>query len=197
MGALTKKRNRSIDSLWRGNDSLIAAVEAAVGLPIGSDDGVLFIQDVGTKVVGRAYIDKNNGKMYRCVVGTTSVSNDSNFEMIGIGTNSEILQDLSKVDVVNVTYDSEYINDARCFAIGKVIVLNFMTKPNITIPINTKIIFFPNAVQNARFVLSDYQTTNYPNSASSRCILDNNNVRIPNEYVTSGASYGQCITYII
>ncbi|MGL5745028.1 MAG: hypothetical protein ACRCXX_07755 [Cetobacterium sp.] len=94
MGALSKKRSRSIDSLWRGNDALITAVEAAVGIPIGSDDGVLFIQDVGTKIVGRAYIDKNNGRMYRCITVTSSVSNDTNFEMIGIDKNSDSLQNL-------------------------------------------------------------------------------------------------------
>lgn len=77
MGALQSKRNRSIDSLWRGNDVLIKAVEASVGLPIGSDSGVLFIQDVGVKEFAHAYIDTHTGRLYKCVVDSTTATNNN------------------------------------------------------------------------------------------------------------------------
>ena len=53
---------------------------------------LLYIQDVGIKIEGNVYIDKNTERIYKCLHDTPSVNNDSNFEDI---SNNGIASSLS------------------------------------------------------------------------------------------------------
>lgn len=50
------------------------AITSAIGLQFGN---VLYIQDAGLKEKDKVYIDKNTGKLYRCLKNTESQSNTS------------------------------------------------------------------------------------------------------------------------
>ena len=76
MGALGIKRNRTLDSVWEVSDRTIMALEATLGVVIGSDDGrVIYIQDPGVKEVGRGYIDRATKKVHICKERTEDVIN--------------------------------------------------------------------------------------------------------------------------
>lgn len=100
MGALNKRRNFTLDQAWEVSDRTIVALEAVLGIPIGSDDGsVLYIQDVGVKELGYGYIDKITKKIYRCIVRTEEIVNSGTyFEDVSNNTMSNKLNNLSIID---------------------------------------------------------------------------------------------------
>lgn len=84
---------RSIDGLWEQEFNVAKALTAAIGCEFGS---VLNIQDAGQKEQGKVYLDKNNGKLYKCLNTTTSVSNTTeNFALFNVQQNSDRLDNLS------------------------------------------------------------------------------------------------------
>lgn len=86
---------RSIDGLWEQEFNVAKALTAAIGCEFGS---VLNIQDVGQKEQGKVYLDKNNGKLYKCLNTTTSVSNTTeNFALFNVQQNSDRLDNLFEV----------------------------------------------------------------------------------------------------
>lgn len=83
---------RDIEGLWLQALATSKALTAAIGCEFGS---VLNIQDVGQKEQGKVYLDKNNGKLYKCLNTTTSVSNTTeNFALFNVQQNSDRLDNL-------------------------------------------------------------------------------------------------------
>ena len=110
---------RSIDGLWEQEFNVAKALTAAIGCEFGS---VLNIQDVGQKEQGKVYLDKNNGKLYKCLNTTTSVSNTTeNFALFNVQQNSDRLDNLHKIyrryDNYSISNDTGYqINGNNVFA---------------------------------------------------------------------------------
>lgn len=63
---------RDLDEVWKVVDRVDAAINASLGTTFGN---VLYIQDKGNKELGKVYIDKNDGKLYKCIQNTTYESN--------------------------------------------------------------------------------------------------------------------------
>lgn len=122
MGALEKARNRSIDSLWEVNAKTIMALEATLGVAIGSDDGrVIYIQDTGVKEVGRGYIDRATKKVHICKERTEDVINTSaKFEDISVDTINNKLQNLLDYNKIQITIGGIPVRIER---FGKICIL--------------------------------------------------------------------------
>ena len=91
---------RSIDGLWEQEFNVAKALTAAIGCEFGS---VLNIQDAGQKEQGKIYLDKNNGKLYKCLNTTTSVSNTTkNFALFNVQQNSDRLDNLIRINSTSI-----------------------------------------------------------------------------------------------
>ena len=65
----------------------------------GNDINPGFIQDPGQKVKGKFYLDKNTGKLYRCVNNTNSTTNSTdNFQDVSLDAISDKLDNLFKLN---------------------------------------------------------------------------------------------------
>ncbi|MGL5744309.1 MAG: hypothetical protein ACRCXX_04080 [Cetobacterium sp.] len=61
-----------------GLPAVYNALMSGFGEEIGSGD-IRYIQDIGQKLEGTPYLDKNTNKLYLCVATTNSTNNDSSF----------------------------------------------------------------------------------------------------------------------
>lgn len=57
-----------------------------------------FIQDAGTKTVGKMYLDRNTLGLYRCVRETSTTDNNSDFERVDLNGLSDKLQNLIEIN---------------------------------------------------------------------------------------------------
>lgn len=110
---------RDIEGLWLQALATSKALTAAIGCEFGS---VLNIQDAGQKEQGKVYLDKNNGKLYKCLNTTTSVSNTTeNFALFNVQQNSDRLDNLIKTTKITVPWSKFNIVSG-----GQVISRNFV-----------------------------------------------------------------------
>ncbi|MBR8701170.1 hypothetical protein IX289_000073 [Fusobacterium sp. DD1] len=66
---------------------------------VGNEINATFIQDSGQKTKGKFYLDRNTGKLYRCVNNTNSTTNSTdNFQDISLDTVSDKLDNLIKIE---------------------------------------------------------------------------------------------------
>ncbi|MGL6174698.1 MAG: hypothetical protein ACRC1P_08875 [Cellulosilyticaceae bacterium] len=75
----------------------------------GGTTEVVHVQDVGTKLFGKIYIDKISKKAYRCIANPSTTSTDltaSNFEACNVVDNLDKLQNLPKIKALTVDIDS-------------------------------------------------------------------------------------------
>ena len=94
-----------------------------------------FIQDAGEKRIGEYYLDKNTGKLFRCIRTTSSIVNSAEyFKDMSIGSIVNRLENLIKiieVDTSNLTIVIKYLNDTKQIIGGYMIL-----KTNIRIDNN-------------------------------------------------------------
>lgn len=94
-----------------------------------------FIQDAGEKRIGEYYLDKNTGKLFRCIRTTSSIVNSAEyFKDMSIGSIVNRLENLFKiieVDTSNFTIVIKYLNDTKQIIGGYMIL-----KTNIRIDNN-------------------------------------------------------------
>ena len=68
---------RYYDGMYGTKNELIDILNSIVGMQIGGgSDGILYIQDTGTKKSGCCYINADDMKLYKCTSNTTSTSLD-------------------------------------------------------------------------------------------------------------------------
>lgn len=123
---------RDIEGLWLQALATSKALTAAIGCEFGS---VLNIQDAGQKEQGKVYLDKNNGKLYKCLNTTTSASNTTeNFALFNVQQNSDRLDNLSESYYSDIDFQNGKIYFQK---IGKLIMCTSMIQ--LTEPLNSGI----------------------------------------------------------
>lgn len=74
----------------------IDGLNGAIGNEIGSGN-IRYIQDIGQKLEGVPYLDKNTGRLYLCVAATATTDNNSNFIKLDLKELSQKLSTMTRV----------------------------------------------------------------------------------------------------
>ncbi|MGL5750017.1 MAG: hypothetical protein ACRCXT_05790, partial [Paraclostridium sp.] len=103
-------------------------------------EGIYYIQDVGSKVKGKIYLDKTQEGIWKCLNTTTSINNTSDFERIDATTLDDKLRNLCSItkhgDLTLYKYNDNTFELVGYCVIGTTVAPNTYFTSTITLPIN-------------------------------------------------------------
>ncbi|MFR4478242.1 MAG: hypothetical protein ACLUBL_03750 [Fusobacterium sp.] len=130
-----------LSNQFKDANAIVKALQANTGMKF--DEGLLYLNDAGTKKVGFCYLDRLTDGIFECIKQTTAVVNDSScFKNFSNKENSDRLSNLSKIKSIDINLLDDKSGTLRLilYKLGKIVfgtaigsnfqgvVLNFSNK---------------------------------------------------------------------